>query len=569
MSRYQKLITGSLLLSLVLAACAAPGTSTPTDDAARPGGAAQRVLAIANFGEPPQLAVKSLVTQGGALGIPSRFFNATFDIVDTREVTHPLIVEALPELNTESWKLKPDGTMETRYTLKPNLTWHDGTPLHAEDFVFAFRVYKTPELGQATSRPIGQMEEVLALDARTILIRWNQPYAEAHTLGVGFQGLPRHLLEEDFRSMDAVGFTNHPFWTIDYVGLGPYKLDRWEPGAFLTGSAFENFALGRPKIAQIRIAFINDPQTALANVLAGEIHYVGNFMFAVTHGVLLEEEWAQNRAGRVIYSPTQRRLGLIQMRPEDQQPRALSDVRVRYAVAHGLDHQSRVDALDGGKGQVAYTLTAPGVPYYAEIERAVLKHDYDPRRAEELMAQVGWTKGPNGFFVDGAGTRFTFQVTSTAGGKNEQEATLYVDSLRKVGFDAQQHVQSVAEQRDGEVRSRVSGLALRGAGQAFETHLSTGISGPANSWRGSNRGGWANPEYDQLFARLERTFTMNERVPLIAQMERILSVDRAITMNTWESLVNAFVAGLHGPEARQTPGSGGTEGFVHSWEWRE
>jgi len=62
---------------------------------------------------------------------------------------------------------------------------------------------------------------------------------------------------------------------------------------------------------------------------------------------------------------------------------------------------------------------------------------------------------------------------------------------------------------------------------------------------------------------------MNERVPLIAQMERILSVDRAITMNTWESLVNAFVAGLHGPEARQTPGSGGTEGFVHTWEWRE
>lgn len=545
----------------------APAAGTATGGTGAAPSVPQRALVIANFGEPPQLAAKSLVTQGGSFGIPSRFFNATFDITDVREVVHPHLVEALPQVNTNTWQIFPDGKMETRYTLRPSLTWHDGTPLHADDFVFAHRVYKTPELGAATSRPMAQMEEVVAADARTVVIRWNQPYTDAGALGTTFQGLPRHILEEPFTTLDHVSFTNNAFWSRDYVGLGPYKLDRWEPGAFLVGTAFENHALGKPKIDQLRIVFINDPQTALANVLAGEVHYVTQNMFSVVHGLLLEEQWVKNNGGTVIYSPTGRRLGLIQMRPEYQQPKALADARVRYAVAHGMDDQARVDVLDGGKGQVAYTLSSPGVPYYSEIDKVILKHPFDPRRAQELMAQVGWNKGSDGFFVDSAGARFTLKVTATAGAKNEQEDAIYVDSLRRAGFDAEPHIQSVQDQADGEVRATVPGISLRGSGQTFATHISSQVAGPSNRWAGSNRNGWANADYDRTFATLERTFPMNERVALIAQLERIVSVERPMTMNTWESAVNTVIAGLHGPEQR-TPDAGGPEGFVHTWEWR-
>ena len=567
--RLGRLVPWSLVLAILAVGCAPPGSREVDGGGATvaPPAAPQRVLNIANLGEPPQLALKSLVTSGGSFGIPARFLNATFDLTDVREVVHPHLVEALPQLDTDTWRVFPDGTMETRYILKPSLTWHDGAPLHAQDFVFAYQVYKTPELGQARSRPIGQMAEVLAPDARTVVIRWSEPFVDAGALGTGFQGLPRHLLEEPFRTLDAVSFTNHSFWTQGYVGLGPYKLDHWEPGAFLAASAFDGHALGRPKIDMIRIMFINDPQTALANVLAGEIHYVTQNMFSVTHGLLLEQQWAQNRGGTVIYSPTGRRLGIVQMRPEYQSPKALADVRTRYALAHGLDDQARVDILDGGKGQVAYTLSSPGVPYYTEIERSVLKHAFDPRRAQALMAEAGWTLQPDGFFADGSGNRYTIKITSTAGNKNEQEAAIYVDSLRKTGFDAEQHIQSVQDQADGEVRNTVPGLSLRGSGQAFATHVSSQVAGPANRWAGTNRGGWSNADYDRTFATLERTFALSERVPLIARLERIVSVDRAITMNTWESQVNAVIAGLHGPEPR-SPEGGGTEGFVHNWEWR-
>jgi peptide/nickel transport system substrate-binding protein len=559
----------SVLVALILAGCAPATTSTPAGSGAAPGSTApQRTLLISNRGEPPTLAARSLVTQGSSLNVPPRFFNATLDVFDYNQNSHPQLAEALPKVNSDSWQIFPDGRMETRYTLRPNLTWHDGTPLRPEDFAFALRLYQTPDLGSSTVRPVPQMDEVIPVDARTFTIRWKQPFVEAAELASSFQALPRHLLEADFATMDAITFTSHAFWSTQYVGLGPFKLDRWEPGAFIEGSAFDNFALGRPKIERMRILIINDPQTAMANVLAGEVHYVTDHTFSVDLAEVLERSWADRGGGEVQYSPTQRRLGLIQMRPEHQQPKALADVRVRYAVAHGLDDQTRVDVIDGGKGRVAYTMASSGLPYYAELERAVLKHAFDPRRVQDLMAEAGWTKGSDGFFVDGSGSRFTLEVASSSGGKNEQEAAIYVDSLRRVGFEAVQYITPVAQVTDNEARVLRGGLSLRGAGQEYENYLTSAIPGPETRWRGNNRPGWSNPEYDRTFALVERTFPMNERVQLMAQLERLISVDRAITMNSWESVVNTVVTGLSGVGVRMTPEASGAEHWVHQWEWR-
>ena len=60
-----------------------------------------------------------------------------------------------PQLNTDSWRVLPDGGMETTYRLRPDLTWHDGTALTAEDWAFSWRVYQVPELGHAGASPIG------------------------------------------------------------------------------------------------------------------------------------------------------------------------------------------------------------------------------------------------------------------------------------------------------------------------------------------------------------------------------------------------------------------------------
>jgi peptide/nickel transport system substrate-binding protein len=556
-------------LIAILVGCAPASAPSPTGSTGAPAAAApQKTLVIAQRGEPPTLAARSLVTQGSGLLIPDRFFNATLDVWDRFQVPHPQLAEALPELNTDTWRLFPDGRMETRYTLRPNLTWQDGTPLHAEDFAFALRVFKTPELGSSSTRPIPQMEEIVVQDARSLTIRWRQPYVDAGGMHISFQALPRHLLEADFQAMDAMGFTAHTYWTFNYVGLGPYKLDRWEAGSFLEASAFDRFALGRPKIDRIRILIINDPQTAMANVLAGEIHYVTNFMFSVDQGQVLEDRWRSGGAGSVLYSPTQRRLGLVQMRPEHQHPRALADVRVRYALAHSMDDQARLDAVDGGKGKIALTLSSDGFPYYPELERVVLKHPHDPRRAQELMAEAGWIRGADGFFRDASGERFNIEVASSAGSKNEQEAAIYVDGLRKVGFEAIQYVTPVAQIDDNETRATRGGISLRGGGEVYDYYVESSIPSAANRWRGDNRPGWYNAEYNRVFGLLERTFPMNERIQLMGELERQVSLDRALLMGTWESLINVAV-GIGGVEMRMVPNINiGPEQWSHQWEWR-
>src|SRR5207253_6366357 len=65
-------------------------------------------------------------------------------------------------------------------------------------------------------------------------------------------------------------FLGRSFWTADYVGAGPYRLSRWEPGSFLEGEAFDGHVLGRPKIDRVILRIFSDENTVLAAVLAGD-----------------------------------------------------------------------------------------------------------------------------------------------------------------------------------------------------------------------------------------------------------------------------------------------------------
>jgi ABC-type transport system substrate-binding protein len=209
------------------------------------------------------------------------------------------------------------------------------------------------------------------------------------------------------------------------------------------------------------------------------------------------------------------------------------------------------------------------VPYHPELERAVLKHTHDPRRAQELMTETGWTRGSDGFFADASGAKFTIEVASSAGTKNEQEAAIYVDGLRKAGFDAVQWILPVAQIDDNELRTTRPGISLRGGGEVYEYYIESAIPSPTNRWRGDNRPGWANAEYTRTFAQLEGTFLPSERVQLMAQLERIISTDRALLMNSWESLINVVAKPLQGVEMRMVPDVNiGPEQWSHKWEWR-
>src|SRR5581483_10897969 len=104
-----------------------------------------------------------------------RLFNAEFVIRDQHGDPQPDLVERVPALDTDAWRVSADGHMQTTYVLKPDLRWHDGTRLSADDVVFTWQVYSTPAMGQAASLPFGLIDNVRATDDHTVEIEWKRP----------------------------------------------------------------------------------------------------------------------------------------------------------------------------------------------------------------------------------------------------------------------------------------------------------------------------------------------------------------------------------------------------------
>ena len=562
-----------MLLVAVIAACSAPSTSPsqPGNSQAAVQGqpAIQRTLVILARGEPPSIAAKPLQSFSGSLLGPIRMFNAMLDYNDERQVIHPYLAEALPELNTSSWQVFPDGTMQTTYHLRPGLTWHDGAPLTADDFVFGWTVYSTPELGASTAVPIPQMSDVLAPDPRTVTINWRRLYPDAVGIDLAFQALPAHILREPLQRLDAESFINLPFWTRDYVGLGPFRLTQWIPGSAMEASAFDGHALGRPTIDQVRILFTPDPNTALALMLSGDAHFASDYVFFYEEGATLEQEWqARGADGVVDYAPTLLRLTAIQHRPDAANPRALADVRIRRALAYGVDGQAAVDVTTGGRGLATYTVTSPRSPLYKAVEAAVPSRRYDPRAVQQLFEEAGFSKGPQGFFVGQGGEPFRLEYATDGGPSPERENSIYVDSLRQAGVDAFSYVIPIVQLRDLQARSLRPGLSNGAIGaKALGLFISAEVPRPENRWAGNNRGGWTNPEYDRLWQSFDTALDARDRSRYTTEMERLLYEDTAIIPNMFTVVVNARVATLRGPEMRTTPDAGIGIQNIHTWTW--
>ncbi|HWP36157.1 MAG TPA: hypothetical protein VNL18_01265 [Gemmatimonadales bacterium] len=67
----------------------------------------------------------------------TRLFNTGLTIVDAQTTVRPNLVEEMPQLDSDSRRVFPDGRMETTWRLQPNLAWHVGQSLTADNVVLA------------------------------------------------------------------------------------------------------------------------------------------------------------------------------------------------------------------------------------------------------------------------------------------------------------------------------------------------------------------------------------------------------------------------------------------------
>jgi peptide/nickel transport system substrate-binding protein len=556
----------SLLLTTACAATPsagpqAPGSGGNTAGAPTTQNRAPRTLTFIARGEPENLS------EGAAVGTSSsttfRFFNASLSLRNGQGVPGPQLATALPSLNTDTWQVLSDGRMQTSYRLKPNLTWHDGKPLTAEDFVFAWTVAKTPSLGAAGDLPQSLMERVEATDPSTFVVHWSALFPDADLME-GFQPLPKHLLGPLYEDLRPDAWVSMPFWTRDYVGLGAYKIDNWSPGEAIEAAAFDGFVFGKPRIDRLRIIFMQDPNAVAANLLSESAQLVADITIRTQTGVLLKREWEPRKGGSVYFTPAQIRFTYFQLRPEYANPREIADLRVRKAVAHSIDKVALADVLHEGEGIPADALVRRSAPEYSEIDRAATKYSHDPRLAQQLLEEAGLTRGADGFYASPNGP-FTPDWKATAGGDTDLQLGILVDGLRRIGVDARQSVLP----RPFSNETRVTFPAMFNWSTTNQpegwllNYASSRIAGPENRWTGSNFGAWSHPEYDRLAGTFATTLDRNQRSQLMIQMARLLT-EQIPTIPLYYNLdVVAHTAALKNLQVVPD----GSIGFnVHEWE---
>lgn len=547
-------------------------TSDPGSALLLPAGSGPaRTLTMAFIYEPNALLPK--VPGSGSSNDVKRLFNAALGLVDSAGTARPYLAETLPQLNTASWQVFPDGRMETSYRLRPNLTWQDGEPLTATDFVFAWRVYRAPGLGLFDSSPQDLMEEVQAPDARTVVIRWATVYPDAGIMSdTALEPLPGHLLEAPLGAFEANPSTrealvNHPYWSTEFVGAGPFRLTSWTPGLELQAAAFAGHALGRPKIERVVAQFLSDSNTILTNVLAGTVQFTTRNALFFEHAQVLKRDWGSN--GAILFTSDTRVINTVQFRPEYLREPALADVRVRRAIAHAIDRQALQDGLYDGEGQIVETTLSREVPYYPEVDRALVKYPYDPRRTEQLLNEAGFMKDREGFFAAATGGRFRPEYQGFTGPLYERGQAIVANSWRQAGLDIQPALMPIAWVRDAEARNTFGAISVASAmsdERTLRMFASGDIGTAAKRWTGNNRGGWANETTDRLWDSFTTTLDRAERTRHIVGIAQQVSEDVPIFVlyANIQPIVHQSV--LHGPDV------GGPDTLrywnIHEWEFK-
>ncbi|HSE86605.1 MAG TPA: peptide ABC transporter substrate-binding protein [Candidatus Binatia bacterium] len=390
-----------------------------------------------------QPARKRIVIHGErqvtSLGYHNRRETEHVSMVDAGLVTQnpvtlervPVLAEELPSVKKGTWKIDTQKkTMITVYKLRPGLTWHDGKPYTSKDFEFGWQIAKHPEFPMPDRLVPELISKIETPDDRTIVIHWNDLYNEAYAIQyTHVRAFPRHLLQEAFTAGDMKAFANLPFWNKNFVGVGPYRVVEWDAGTRMELEAFKDFTLGRPKIERVTYKTVEDTNTNLAAVLAGEVDLCMRSTISFDGAMILREQWEKPGKGKIYISPASWSwLNLSRDNPW------FSDVKVRRALLHAIDREAMVQNLFKGEKIVSHVPLSRVRKSYKKALAAATLYKYEPETAKKLLAEAGWKPGSDGVLVNSKGERMEFEFRVTAERRDHEQAQAIVaDYWKKVG----------------------------------------------------------------------------------------------------------------------------------------
>lgn len=358
-----------LLWTFIAAGLVATGCGGGDDDAGSDGETTGATSDISEQGEPVaggSITVGLEAETNNWLPGTGQFSNAGTSVAfaiydpllrrDANGEMQPYLAESIePNADLTEWTLK----------LRPDITFHDDTPLNAQALKTVFDDYLKAE-GAVTAANLRDVEMAI-VDDLTVTYQLSEPnsaFADELGLAVGWPFSPTAAAAagEDAGSRP--------------VGTGPFVFDSWERDNRLVVKKNPNYwQEGLPYLDEIVFRPIPDEDTRISSLETGDIDVLQTLR--QSSGVRVRDlegvdsyEQLGNTTGVNIFNTT---------------APPLDDVRVREALARAVD-QAQIIEIQGGTGVVppATQIFSEDDPYYSEAV-ADAWVTYDPEAAGELI----------------------------------------------------------------------------------------------------------------------------------------------------------------------------------------
>jgi len=370
--------------ALALAGCTSQRDDNGGGDA---GGDVDSTFVFGASGDPSSLD-PAFASDGESFRISRQIFEGLVGVESGTADPAPMLAE--------SWTQSDDGLSYT-FQLKEGVKFHDDTEFNADAVCFNFdRQNNFTGIAQSESLSYywGKIMRGYADTGTSIYggCEAASPTEVTITLTEPFAGfipalsLPAFAIQspaalEEYKA-DEVGGTSEAPTLSEYAqahptGTGPFKFDSWEPGAEATVSAYDGYWGEQGQVQQVIFRVIGDTTARRQALESGSID--GYDLVAPADLGALESAgyMLTNRDPfNILY------LGMNQANP------ALSDIRVRQAIAHAIDKQQLVTQVLPEGTTVASQFMPDSV---IGFNSGVTTYDFDQAAAKSLLAEAGFT----------------------------------------------------------------------------------------------------------------------------------------------------------------------------------
>ena len=376
------------------------------------------------------------------------------------------------------------------FHLRQGVKFHDGSALTADDVKYSLDRVLDPNMPGSNRPYFDTIKEVQVVDPATvkiILSRAFSPLLSALASGTGSLIMSKAWGE----AQTAKGLKE--FATIE-MGTGPLTLTEYVSGDHFTTKVFADYWDTKPGLDTITWKILNETSARVAAMQAGTADYAP-----------LDATSAQELAGNSNVVVHEVSGYTMPVTIHNMRRKPYDDVRVRQAIAVGVDRQAVIDKVFGGKA----TLTGPVMTGFADwfIPVDQLGYTVDRTKAKSLLADAGF---PNGF-------KTTILGLNTA--PYADIGVIYQAQLKEIGIDADLQQTEFAAWLD-KIHKFDYDTHINGYGFEADPDAIMGRSFVTGST--GNFPGYSDPKFDSLETNFVATTDHAKRVQIALEMEHML-----------------------------------------------